>query len=161
AIRHEHESLAMPPSGKLPQGEIALLEEWVRRGAFYPEPAKGVVQREGIDIARGKKFWSLVPLKRHPLPAVRASAWPRRRIDSFTLAGMEKHGLMPSPEADRRTLIRRVTFDLTGLPPTPEEVEAFVNDQRLDAYEHLVDRLLASPRHGERWARFWLDLVLY
>src|SRR5262249_35503074 len=86
---------------------------------------------------------------------------PRRKIDAFVLAAMEQKGLSPSPEAARRVLIRRVTFDLTGLPPTPEEIDAFVRDQRADAYEQLVERLLASPAHGERWARFWLDLARY
>lgn len=159
AIRHEHESLAMPLADKLPRGEIAILEEWVRRGAFYPDSAGPVARRD--PAGDGKNFWSFQPLKQYPLPAVRDLAWARRTIDRFTLASMEKHGLTPSPEADRRTLVRRVTFDLVGLPPTPEEVEAFVADNRPDAYGRLVEHLLASPRHGERWGRFWLDLVRY
>jgi hypothetical protein len=159
AVRHEHETLAMPPTGKLPPAEIAVLEEWVRRGAFYPEA--GPVRRDGIDLAAGRKFWSFVPLKRHAPPAVRQAGWPRRRGDVFVLAGMEKHGLTPAPEANRRTLIRRLYFDLLGLPPAPEEVEAFERDGRPDACERLVERLLADPGHGERWGRFWLDLVRY
>jgi hypothetical protein len=114
-----------------------------------------------VRIAEGRKFWSFQPLRPQTPPAVRAADWPRRRLDAFVLGGLEQHGLAPSPAASRQVLIRRVTFDLIGLPPAPEEVEAFVNDQSPDAYERLVERLLASPQHGERWARFWLDLARY
>jgi hypothetical protein len=161
AVRHEHETLAMPPKGKLPAAEIAILEEWVRRGAIFPGPTIAPRTKAEIDLAAGKKFWSFQPLKQYPLPPVRISAWMQRRSDAFLLAGMEQHGLSPAPPADRRTLIRRVTFDLVGLPPTPNEVDAFVADNRPDAYPRLVDRLLASPRHGERWGRYWLDLARY
>jgi hypothetical protein len=160
AVRHEHATVHMPPAGKLPPREVALLEEWVRRGAPFPGTSAGV-QRGGIDLEAGRRFWSFQPLKRHPIPLLRDARWPARRIDGFLLAAMESRGLSPSPEADRRTLIRRVTFDLTGLPPAPDEVEAFVADGRPDAYERLVDHLLASPAHGERWGRFWLDLARY
>ncbi len=161
AVRHEHESLAMPPKGKLPATEIAVLEEWVRRGAIFAGPTVVSRMKSGIDLAAGRKFWSFQPLKQLPLPPVRTSAWMQRRIDAFLLAGMEQHGRSPAPPADRRTLIRRVTFDLIGLPPPPEQVDAFVADSRPDAYPRLVERLLASPRHGERWGRFWLDLARY
>jgi hypothetical protein len=161
AVRHEHVTLAMPPSGKLPAAEIAVLEEWVRRGAVYPGLAVVESTKGPIDVAAGRRFWSLQPLKQHPLPRLHTDPWAQRRIDAFLLAGMEQHGLSPAPAADRRTLIRRVTFDLIGLPPTPEEVDAFVADNRADAYSRLVERLLASPQHGERWGRFWLDLVRY
>src|SRR5207253_2936275 len=114
-----------------------------------------------IDLAEGRKSWSFQPLRPVTPPAIRDSSWPSRRIDTFLLAVMEQRGPAPSPPADRRTLVRRVTFDLTGLPPTPEEAEAFVNDPAPDAYEKLVDRLLGSPRYGERWALFWLDLVRF
>lgn len=160
ALRYDDETLRMPPAGKLPAREIALLTEWVKRGAPFPGP-EAAPRARGIDLAAGRKFWSFQPLKTFPTPEVRHPAWPRRRIDRFLLATMEKRGLTPSPEADRRTLIRRVSFDLVGLPPTPEEVEAFIADKRPDAYERLVDRLLASPAHGERWGRFWLDLARY
>lgn len=160
AIRYEHDTLAMPPVGKLPADEILVLEEWVKRGAPYPGPSV-VAGRAGIDIAAGKTFWSFQRANMHTPPTVRDRAWPRQRIDAFLLAEMDRHGLTPAPAADRRTLIRRLTFDLLGLPPTPTEVESFVNDRRPDAYERLVERLLASPRHGERWGRFWLDLVRY
>jgi hypothetical protein len=106
-------------------------------------------------------WWSLRPLSRPALPAVRDRAWIRTPIDAFVLAGLEARGLKPSPPADRVTLIRRVTFDLLGLPPTPAEIEAFVADSRPSAYARLIDRLLASPHYGERWARHWLDVVHY
>src|SRR5262245_43906597 len=104
-------------------------------------------------------WWSLKPLARPLIPTVKQPAWARNPIDVFILAKIESIGLKPSPEADRATLIRRVTFDLIGLPPTPEEIDGFVSDSRHDAYERLVDRLLASPSYGERWARHWLDVV--
>ena len=113
------------------------------------------------DKRAGYDWWSLRPVSRPDVPEVKHAGWVRNPIDAFILARLEKEGLGPSAEAERRTLIRRLTFDLTGLPPTPEEVEAFVLDNRLDAYERLVDRLLASPRYGERWARHWLDVVRF
>jgi hypothetical protein len=106
-------------------------------------------------------WWSFKPASRPPLPEIKNKKWARNPIDLFILAKLEERHLPPSPEADRRTLIRRLTFDLTGLPPTPEEVDQFVRDRRSSAYEKLVDRLLASPRYGERWARHWLDTVHY
>jgi Protein of unknown function (DUF1553)/Protein of unknown function (DUF1549)/Planctomycete cytochrome C len=160
AVRYEHATLAMPSAGRLPPAEVRILEEWVRRGVPYPGPS-AVVAKTSIDLVAGRNFWSFLPVASHPLPNVRDAAWPRGRVDRFLLAEMEKHGLAPSPLADRRTLIRRVTFDLIGLPPTPDEVEAFAADARPDAYERLVERLLASPRHGERLGRAWLDLVRY
>jgi hypothetical protein len=161
AVRYQDEALQMPPGGKLPARTIALLEEWVRRGAVMPDRASSAAVKQSIDLAAGRKFWSFQPLQRGALPAVRDRGWPRQRIDTFLLAPLEQHGLTPSPAASRRVLIRRAMFDLVGLPPTPEEVEAFVNDQSPNAYARLVDRLLTSPRYGERWARFWLDLARY
>lgn len=161
AVRYEKDGLQMPPKGKLPAAEVAILEEWVRRGAPYPGPAATATAANGINLAEGRRFWSFQPLRVLPLPAVRNASWPRQRLDSFVLAELENHGLAPSPLADRRTLVRRATFDVTGLPPTPEEVEAFSRDDRPDAYARLIDRLLDSPRYGERWARFWLDLARY
>jgi hypothetical protein len=111
--------------------------------------------------AEGRKWWSFQPLRTTTAPALRDRGWPRRRLDSFVLAELEKRGLRPSAAVDRRTLLRRVTFDLIGLPPTPEEVEAFMADAAPDAYERLVERLLSSPHYGERWGRFWLDLARY
>src|SRR5262249_19445275 len=124
---------------------------WVDQGAPWPAVADGG--------ARRTDHWAYTPLKRPPVPAVKRAAWPRTPLDAFVLAKLEAKGLSPSPEADRRTLIRRVSYDLTGLPPTTEEVDAFLADKRPDAYERVVDRLLASPAYGERWARHWLDVV--
>src|SRR2546423_1563642 len=110
----------------------------------------------------GKQLhWSLQPLMRPPIPAVGNLKWQRNPIDAFVLARLAENKLSPSAEADRRTLIRRLYFDLLGLPPTPEEARAFEHDKRVDAYEKLVERLLASPRYGERWARHWLDVVRF
>jgi hypothetical protein len=160
AIRYSDAALQMPPTGKLPAREIALLEEWVRRSVPMPEAAGPTADR-GIDLAEGRKFWSFQQPRVLPAPAVSDATWPLRRIDFFVLAELDKHGLRPSPSAARRTLIRRLAFDLVGLPPSPEEVEAFVNDPDPAACERLVERLLASPRYGERWGRFWLDLARY
>ncbi|MFN3651335.1 MAG: DUF1549 domain-containing protein [Armatimonadota bacterium] len=134
-----------PPSSghSLSAAETATLRRWIEQGAPYAE------------------HWSFRRLRRPPVPAVSGSKWVRSPIDAFVLQRLQLAGLKPSPEADRYTLIRRVSLDLTGLPPTPEEVEAFVADRSPDAYEKLVDRLLASPHYGERWARMWLDLARY
>ncbi len=165
AVRFTRPGFQMPPAGKMREAEIATLVEWVRRGAPWPgDPAetKGTAPRpSGMTLEKGKQFWSLRPLRKSETPPVKLKGWGSRRIDTYLLARLEKDGLRPSPPADRRTLIRRASFDLTGLPPTPEEVEAFVADRRPDAYAALVDRLLASPHYGERWGRHWLDLVRY
>src|SRR5206468_1466528 len=111
------------------------------------------------DRRAGYDWWSLQPVRRLAPPPVTRSDWPRNDVDRLILARLEARSLKPAPEADRRTLIRRLSFDLIGLPPSPEEVDAFLDDKSPDAYEKLVDRLLASPHHGERWARHWLDVV--
>jgi hypothetical protein len=162
AVHAAKPELQMPPKGKLPPQHIAMLEKWVRDGAIYPDGAKAanaVALDPNSDEARD--FWSFRPLKPYPPPPVRDVKWPQRPIDSFLLAAMEQRKLAPSPEADRRVLIRRAYFDLIGLPPTPEEVQEFLGDSRPDAYARLVDRLLDSPHYGERWARYWLDLARY
>lgn len=123
--------------------QIELLKDWIKQGARWEE------------------YWSFVPPKPQPLPAVKRNDWVKRPVDRFILARLEKEGLDPSPEADKAALLRRVSFDLTGLPPTPEELSAFLSDPAPDAYEKQVDRLLASPRYGERWAAMWLDLARY
>ena len=159
AVRYGADSSQMPPAGKLPAAEIALLEAWVKRGAPFPlstEPAK-----KGIDFEAGRKFWSFQPLKRRSPGNVADRRRVRNRIDEFVLARLQKQKLQPSPTADRRVLIRRLSFDLIGLPPTPEGIDRFLNDQSPDAYEKLVERLLASPQYGERWARYWLDMARY
>jgi mono/diheme cytochrome c family protein len=147
------EDTVMPPSGpRLTAEQIGLLRAWIDQGAAWPEDAKGPER---------STWWSLAPLVRPavPRPDPGGAAWVRNPVDAFVLARLRDKGLRPSPEADRRTLIRRLSFDLLGLPPAPAEVEAFVADPDPRAYEKLVDRYLASPRHGERWARHWLDVV--
>ncbi len=122
---------------------------------------KDILRRWIEQGAKWNRHWAFVPPKKAPLPDVKNAAWPRNEIDRFVLASLEANGLSPAPEADRRTLIRRVTLDLTGLPPTPEEVRAFVRDKSPDAYEKVVDRLLASPHYGEQRAHYWLDAARY
>jgi hypothetical protein len=152
----------MPPKGKLPEHEIAALTEWVRRGAPFPGGTASTPQGERkIDFAKARKFWSFVPVEEKPLPQTKQTDWAKERIDHFVLAAMEANGLSPSKEAGRATLLRRLTFDLTGLPPTPGEVTAFINDKSPQAYEAAAERLLNSKHFGERWARVWLDLARY
>ena len=159
---HRTADLQMPPKGKLQAKEIAVLEKWVRDGAVYPDGANaGASPAIDPTSPEARQFWSFQPLRRHAPPVVRDTNWPQRPIDSFLLAAMEQGNLAPSAPADRRALIRRASFDLTGLPPTPEEVDALVRDTRPDAYARLIERLLASPHYGERWARYWLDLARY
>ena len=145
---------AMPLSGdKLTQDQIDSIRTWIDQGARWPE---GLATE-----APAKKHWAYVKPVRPRPPEVKDRAWVRNPIDAFILARLEKEGLKPSPEASKENLIRRVTLDLIGLPPSPDEVEAFVADRSPGAYEKVVDRLLASPRYGERWARPWLDLARY
>jgi hypothetical protein len=158
ALRYE--DLEMPPGGKLPGAILADFETWVRMGAADPRDGRAAAGRR-IDLEAGKQFWSFQPPRRHAPPAVRHGAWPQRAIDAFVLARLEQAGLEPNPPADRRTWLRRISFDLIGLPPTLEEIEAFVQDPSPEARERVVERLLASPHYGERWARMWLDVVRY
>ncbi|HEY3939670.1 MAG TPA: PSD1 and planctomycete cytochrome C domain-containing protein [Bryobacteraceae bacterium] len=144
----------MPMGGRLADDQIATIKAWIDQGAEWPD---GV----GAQVKAAKTHWAFIPPKRPPLPSVKDTAWPRNPIDYFILARLEKEGLSPSPEADRTTLLRRLSLDLTGLPPTPAEVDDFLKDKRKDAYEVQVDRLLNSPHYGERWARFWLDAAQY
>jgi mono/diheme cytochrome c family protein len=147
----------MPRNGDpLPAEHVAGIRRWIEQGAPWPE---GVV----LKFTRPDEgpWWSLTPLVRPEIPRVKDTGWIRTPIDAFLLEALEARGLSPGPEADRRTLIRRLTFDLHGLPPTPEEIDAFLDDTAPDAYERLVDRLLASPHYGERWGRHWLDVVHY
>ncbi len=165
AVTHRHARLRMPPQGQLPENEIAVLVHWVAQGAYWPPDDKTAAapasKGEYVITAEQRSFWAYQPVKPPTVPAVRDAQWARSSIDRFVLARLEKEGLRPAPPADRRTLIRRATFDLTGLPPTPEEVESFVRDKRPDALAKLIDRLLASPRYGERWGRYWLDVARY
>ncbi len=164
AIRHGDPDLAMPPRKKLSDPAIADLENWVRMGAPDPRteaPATAGGVKSGIDWNLGRQWWSFRPLSESPAPVVRQANWPANDLDRFILARLEKDGLKPAADADRRTLIRRVTFDLTGLPPTPAEVDTFLADESPAAFARVVDRLLASPQYGERWGRHWLDVVRY
>lgn len=145
--------LQMPKSGeRLSTDSVALLRAWVDQGATWPGET---------ETAPRPTHWAFVKPVRPQVPRGAVKAWGRNPVDAFILARLQKEHLTPSPEADRRTLIRRLSFDLLGLLPTPEEVRAFESDRRPDAYERVVDRLLASPRHGERWARHWLDVVRF
>jgi hypothetical protein len=148
--------LVMPPKGRTPltRDDIAKLRAWIDQGAKWAAAAS-------VAKTVASEHWAFQPVERPTPPVVRNPAWVRNDIDRFILARLEKERIAPSPEADRVTLIRRLSFDLLGLPPTPAEVDAFVNDQSPDAYGRLVDRLLASPHYGERWGRHWLDLARY
>jgi hypothetical protein len=162
AIGYEDSELRMPPRGKLPVEQIAAVTAWIKMGAPWPAhgTAKTVVKKE-FNLKERSGHWSLLPLKAASPPAVKNQVWVRSPIDAFLLAKLEEKGLAPAGPADKRTLLRRVTFDLIGLPPAPEEIEAFLADASPDAFAKVVDRLLASPHYGERWARHWLDLVRY
>ena len=156
-----HRDLKMPPKGKLPQAEIDILGRWVEMGVPWPSgDSTPKVGPPPVDD-RARNFWSFRPVIRPEIPKVARGDWARTPIDGFVLARLEAVGLAPAPPAPKTSLLRRVTYDLTGLPPSPDEVDAFLADSSPDAYEKVVDRLLASPRHGERWARHWLDLVRY
>ena len=165
-VHYWDKDFTMPPDGQLSPAQVADLVEWVKRGAPDPRtevPAMAVAAKPayGIDLEKGRKHWAFQPVKASSLPKVNDQSWPRTEVDFFTRAQMDKAGVAPVADADRRTLIRRVSFDLTGLPPTPEEVENFVSDASHEALAHVVDRLLASPQYGERWGRHWLDVVRY
>ncbi|HXT57389.1 MAG TPA: DUF1549 domain-containing protein, partial [Pirellulales bacterium] len=162
AVRYDNDEVQMPPDGKLPEREIASLVEWIKLGA--PDPREGdstPVARKSVSLEEGRTRWAFQPLAVKAPPAVADETWPRTPLDRFILAKLEERGIAPNSSADRRRLIRRAYFDLIGLPPTPEEIEAFVNDPSADAFEKVVDHLLDSPHYGERWARHWLDLVRY
>ena len=164
ALRYEDPELQMPPVGKLEQQQIADLTAWVAMGAPWPAsvaPAPAPESGASGIIARRETHWAWQPLRRTEPPSAGNSSWPRNAIDNFILSRLQREGLTPAPPADRRTLLRRVYFDLIGLPPDPAAVDAFLSDQTPDAYERIVDSLLASPRFGERWGRHWLDLVRY
>jgi hypothetical protein len=161
AVSYTNVDLRMPPKGRLPAPQAADIAEWVRRGAPWPpeSAAAPAPAKESFDIARRKaEHWAWAPLRRHDPPAVRDGAWVRDPLDAFILAKLEDRGLAPAPPADRRALLRRISFDLVGLPPDPREVEDFAARGDLAV---VVDRLLDSPRFGEKWARHWLDLVRY
>ena len=165
AVRYTHAGIQMPPKGKLPESVIADLCAWVKMGAPAPdEPLKAAGRSTPSDPLREKRLrahWAWRPLKKSPIPVVKRKGWVKNPIDAFLLAKLEAKGLSPVGYADRRTLIRRAHFDLIGLPPSPEETEAFLNDKSPQAWEKVVDSLLANPHYGERWGRYWLDIARY
>ena len=157
SVRREGEN-PMPPKDHLESAQVEALVQWVKMGAPYPEPAPSDKHPAGPDPA---KHWAFQPVRMPAVPAVKNAAWLRSPIDAFVLSKLESKGMTPSEQADRRTLIRRATFDLTGLPPTAAEIDAFATDGSPDAFAKLIDRLLASPSYGERWGRHWLDVARY
>jgi hypothetical protein len=163
AVSYTDVDLRMPPDGRLSDGQIRDIDAWIRMGAPLPAASGSVTTdlEPGIDLEAGRRFWAFQPVADPPLPEVRDSSWPRTPIDRFVLAKLEGRGLTPAPAADRRSWLRRVTFDLIGLPPLPEEIASFEADASAEAHARVVERLLASPHYGERWGRHWLDLVRF
>ena len=157
---HQDGALKMPKGGKLSDDQVADLTAWVKMGAPWPASTTPVRVKGKQITPEMRAFWSFQPLHAYSVPQTK-DAWAKTDIDRFVLAKLDSKGMKPAPEADRRTLIRRATLDLTGVPPTPEETTAFEKDRSADAYEKVLDRLLASPRYGERWGRHWLDVARY
>ena len=160
AIKHDGE-LKMPPGKKLEAQQTVVLSRWIEMGAPWPREAAGVAIRTGEITAEDRRFWSFQPVGNPAIPKVLTPRWVHTPLDAFILARLEEANITPARPADRRTLLRRVTFDLTGLPPTAEEIQSFLTDTSPDAFAHVVDRLLASRAYGERWGRHWLDVVRY
>jgi hypothetical protein len=166
AITGMHAKFKMPPGKKLASEQVAAIRSWIESGAHH-----SYQNLEATELSKSTSdkfftperlnFWSFQPLRRPTVPDVKEAKWPRTAVDRFVLAKLEAKGLRPAPRADKRALLRRVTFDLTGLPPTADETRSFLADPSADAWEKVVDRLLASSRHGERWGRHWLDVVHY
>jgi cytochrome c553/mono/diheme cytochrome c family protein len=164
AVRYTDPDLRMPPKGRLSAEQVADLAAWVRMGAPWPDETGARPAGKALaafDLHARLRHWSFQPLHVGSPPAVRHADWVRTPVDRFILAKLEAAGLTPAPPADKRTLIRRVTYDLIGLPPTPAEIAAFLADDSPEAFARVVDRLLASPHYGERWGRHWLDLVRF
>ncbi len=162
AVTHTHEELKMPPDGKLPEPSVAIIKQWVALGAPWSAINSNratSTRTDGQDPAA--PHWSFQPLVSPSVPTVKDRIWPANAVDAFILARLEAAGMTPSARADKRTLIRRATIDLWGIPPTAEEIDAFELDSKPGAFARLVDRLLASPRYGERWGRHWLDVARY
>ena len=157
----------MPPTGKLADGEMAALREWVRMGTPWPDTEAGasvgtpVRPSESRYTQEEREFWSFQPVKALTSPEVRDKSWIKNDLDRFILAKLEDKDLQPAAPADKLTLLRRATFDLTGLPPSESEIRDFLEDDSPGAFARVVDRLLASPRYGEHWGRHWLDVARY
>ena len=161
ALRYTDPHLKMPPGGRLKDEQIAAIETWIKAGAVWPETGKVAAESTFRITPEQRAFWSFQPIRNPAVPTVQDAAWARTDIDRFVLGKLEQKGMKAAKAADRRTLIRRATFDLTGLPPTSDEVSAFEHDASADPFARVVDRLLASPRYGERWGRIWLDVARY
>jgi hypothetical protein len=162
AVRYRDTDLQMPPKAKLADQEIRNLEEWVRMGA--PDPREGNFGQPvspGIDLQEGREFWSFQPISQPTPPQTKDTTWPENEIDQFILANLEAQGLKPAPSTDRLTLLRRTYFNLIGLPPTPNQIAAFLENESPNAFAYLVDTLLESPHFGERWGRHWLDVARF
>ncbi len=161
-IRSADPEVRMPPKGpRLSPEQVELVRRWIDAGAEWPAGAAPVALPERVITAEQRAYWAYQPVRKAPPPQVRNAGWARSSIDAFLLARLEKEGIEPAPEASKSVLVRRVSFDLTGLPPTPEEIDAFLGDASSDAYERMVDRVLASLRYGEQWGRHWLDVVRF
>jgi hypothetical protein len=162
AVSQTHEELKMPPDGKLTEASVAIIRQWVALGAPWSANTRQVAVSTGTAVHDPSlPHWSFQPLVSPSVPSVKDRNWARARVDAFILARLEAAGMTPSARADKRTLIRRATIDLWGIPPTAEEIDAFELDLMPDAFARLVDRLLASPRYGERWGRHWLDVARF
>jgi cytochrome c553 len=168
AVRYTDEDLQMPPKERLEPAQVAILEEWVRQGAPWPRAASTAgaevavtSAKQEYDFDKAREHWAFRPVEKRAPPATKRGDWAETEIDGFLLAAMEQRGVAPVADADKRTWLRRVTLDLTGLPPTPEELDAFEADKSKDARERVVDRLLASSAYGERFGRHWLDVARY
>ncbi len=164
AIRYKDESLQMPPKTRLADQVIADFEKWVKMGGADPRDgpsSPAVAAQSAVNVEKGRQFWALQRPRAVRPPSVNDTGWPKSDIDRFLLSALEAKGLKPVADAGRQALIRRASFDLVGLPPSTEEVQAFLADRSDDAFAQVVDRLLASPRFGERWGRHWLDLARY
>jgi len=159
AIRYE--GAEMPPAGQLPAKEIEVVEAWIRGGALWPEHAEAIRDTSGTITETDREWWAFLPIQPLEVPLLEDDQWSRTDIDRFVYQKMVAQGIEPAPEADREKLIRRLYFDLIGLPPTPAEIAEFNTDRSEDAWESLIDKLLADERYGEHWARFWLDVVRY
>ena len=160
------EGLEMPPKGKLPPEQIVILTKWVKDGLPFPEQkiepkVEAPKHKGGVVTAESRNYWAYKKVVRPDAPKVKDTSWVKNPIDAFILSKLEEKGLKPAPEADKLTLVRRIYFDLTGLPPTPEQIDAFMKDSSPKALEALIDRLLESKEYGEKWGRHWLDVVRY
>lgn len=164
AVRWSDGDLKMPPKKKLAADQIAVLEAWIQRGAPWGSSGAGTAGRRkqvGLSIAEGRNFWAYTPVRKPAIPRAKDASWAKTEIDRFILARLEERGFRPSPPARKPVLLRRLYFDLVGIAPSPEQIDDFVRDESADAYEHVVDQLLASRQFGERWGRHWLDVARF